>query len=72
FSFDAPCGGGVCTGEAVFPNSATNAVAPYSAATSDLYNVTVSVTDGAVLRALAVAADLCFTETGCTWTPLTE
>lgn len=72
FSFDAPCGGGVCTGEAVFPNSATNAVAPYSAATSDLYNVTVSVSDGAVLRALAVAADLCFTETGCTWTPLTE
>ena len=72
FSFDAPCGGGVCTGEAVFPNSATNAVAPYSAATSDLYNVTVSVTDGTALRALAVAANLCFTETDCTWTPLTE
>ena len=32
----------------------------------------ITVTDGTVLRALAVAADLCFTETGCTWTPLTE
>ena len=72
FSFDAPCGGGVCTGEAVFPDSATNAAAAYSAAAANLYTVTVSVTDGAVLRALAVAADLCFTETDCTWTPLTE
>lgn len=71
-TFDAPCGRGVCTGEAVFPDSATNAAAPYSAAAANVYNVTVSVTDGTVLRALAVAADLHFTETDCTWTPLTE
>lgn len=59
YSFDAPCVGGVCTGTADFGG--------YNSSMT----VTVSVTDGVSSRNLAVAMNLTYYDTGCSWTPLT-
>ena len=60
YTFDAPCIGGVCTGIADFSDY------------NDSMTVTVSVTDGISSRNLAVAMNLTYSNTSCSWTPLTE
>ena len=59
YTFDAPCTGGVCTGIADFGSY------------NDSMTVTVSVTDGTSSRNLAVAMNLTYSDSGCSWTPLT-
>ena len=59
YTFDTPCIGGVCTGIADFGGY------------NNSMTVTVSVTDGVSSRNLAVAMNLTYYDTGCSWTPLT-
>ena len=59
YTFDTPCIGGVCTGIADFGGY------------NNSMTVTVSVTDGVSSRDLAVAMNLTYYDTGCSWTPLT-
>jgi len=59
YTFDTPCIGGVCTGIADFGGYNTS------------MTVSVSVTDGISSRNLAVAMNLTYHDTGCSWTPLT-
>ena len=58
YTFDTPCIGGVCTGIADFDGY------------NDSMTVTVSVTNGVSSRNLAVAMNLTYYDTGCSWTPL--
>jgi len=55
---DAPCNGGVCTGEATLPSGYLS------------YGVTVRVTDGTISRNVAVANGLSFSHNHTRWTPI--
>lgn len=57
-TFDAPCSGGACAGTARLSGGWMG------------YTVTVSVSDGAGSRSLAVACDLHFSEGNASWLPL--
>ena len=58
FTFEAPCSGGVCVGTAKLAGGWIG------------YTVTVSVSDGAGSRSLAVACDLHFSKGDASWLPL--
>lgn len=57
-SIDAPCSGGVCSGEVVLDGGHLG------------YTVSVSVTDGAITRSVAVANNLNFSHGEASWTPI--
>lgn len=57
-SIDAPCSGGVCSGEIILDDGYYG------------YTVSVCVTDGVITRSVAVANNLNFTQGNASWTPI--
>lgn len=57
-SINAPCSGGVCSGEVVLDSGYFG------------YAVSVGITDGAVTRSVAVANNLNFSQGSASWTPI--
>ena len=57
-SVDAPCSGGVCSGEIMLEGEHLD------------YTVTVCVTDGEITRSIAAAENLNFSPGHCSWTPI--
>jgi len=60
YVFDAENNGGICSGTAFFDSN------------NGGYTVSVSIVSGAFSRNTAVANDLCFNESSCSWTPVTN